>query len=102
MLRQQEKHMKKRNQSNLMGPVATEFVASNTGSWRLERPSVDHEQCTKCGICASFCPAEVITVDKKSTEDLKIDFAYCKGCGICANECPKQCIAMTEEGEANV
>lgn len=32
MLRQQEKHMKKRNAEHLMGPVATVFAAGKTGS----------------------------------------------------------------------
>ena len=32
MLRQQEKHMKKRNAEHLMGPVATVFAVVETGA----------------------------------------------------------------------
>jgi pyruvate ferredoxin oxidoreductase delta subunit len=97
MLRQQEKHMKKRNADNLMGPVATVFAANKTGPWRLERPVVDFDNCIKCGTCEKYCPADVITVNKAAKECVKFNFDYCKGCGICANECPKKCIVMLKE-----
>ena len=82
----------------LKGPVATIFKAANTGSWRLERPIIDSEECIYCGTCQKFCPTDVITVVKdKENSSLTIDFDYCKGCGICFNVCPKQCITMEPE-----
>ena len=82
----------------MQGPCAMEFASGNTGSWRLERPHVDFEICVKCGICAMYCPANVIEVNKDKKEGISILWEYCKGCGICANECPKHCITMIKEG----
>ena len=98
MQKQREEAMTRQWRRNLQGPCAMEFVAGNTGSWRLERPSVDHEACVKCGICATYCPTDVIRIDKEKKEGLSILWDYCKGCGICANECPRQCITMIDEG----
>lgn len=100
MQKQQEKAMSRHSGRRMQGPCAMEFVAGNTGSWRLERPVVDHEVCVKCGICAMYCPANVIDADKERTEGVTIDMGYCKGCGICANECPKGAILMVDERSA--
>lgn len=97
MQKLQEEVMSKQNRRRMQGPCAMEFVAGNTGSWRLERPVVNHETCIKCGICAMYCPANVIDVDKEKEEGVTIDMDYCKGCGICANECPKDAIDMVDE-----
>jgi len=80
--------------------VGIDFVAANTGSWRLERPVVDFANCIKCGICKDYCPCDIITVDKEKEECVTFDFYYCKGCGICCNECPRGCIKMVSEREA--
>jgi 2-oxoacid:acceptor oxidoreductase delta subunit (pyruvate/2-ketoisovalerate family) len=93
----QERHMNKQKNSNLLGPCANDFASSNTGSWRTERPQVDFEKCTKCGMCKMHCPPNVITIDKNSEECVQIMWDYCKGCGICANVCPRKCIAMVNE-----
>ena len=93
----QEKPMKTPKKCNVLGPVAPVFASANTGSWRLERPSVDFESCIKCGTCERFCPVGIVTVDKTKEECVTFDWNYCKGCGICANECPKQCISMIPE-----
>lgn len=98
MQKQQGKPLREPEKCNLLGPVAAIFTSANTGSWRLERPSVDFEVCIKCGTCARYCPAGIITIDKEKKEGVCFDWNYCKGCGICANECPKQCITMTAEG----
>ena len=80
----------------ILGPIASEFTAMNTGSWRLERPVVDLEACIACGTCDKNCPANVITV-VKSPKAVTIDMDYCKGCGICSDVCPKKCISMQSE-----
>jgi len=92
--------MKTLKRCNILGPVGTDFVSANTGTWRLERPVVDFEKCIKCGICKNNCPCDVITVDKEKVQCVTFDFYYCKGCGICSNECPKSCISMVNEREA--
>lgn len=97
MQKQQEEAMRRPERRRLQGPCATEFIAGNTGSWRLERPFIDFDVCVKCGLCATYCPADVIQIYKEKREGVSILWDYCKGCGICANECPKQCITMIEE-----
>ena len=63
-----------------------------TGSWRIHKPIVNPEKCTKCNICWLYCPDGVITKDK-----IEINYNYCKGCGICAEECPVDAIIMSKE-----
>lgn len=98
MQNQQEKPTRKLQKCSVLGPVAGIFASANTGSWRLERPEVDYDQCIKCGTCAKYCPPDIITIDKTKKECVSFDWNYCKGCGICANECPKKCIKMVPEG----
>ncbi|HBM76071.1 MAG TPA: 2-oxoacid:acceptor oxidoreductase [Clostridiaceae bacterium] len=97
MQEQQEKLTNKPRRCRVLGPVAYEYTAANTGSWRLERPDVDFSACIKCGTCEKYCPTNVITIKKDQKKCVEIDFNYCKGCGICANECPKKCIKMVPE-----
>lgn len=66
-----------------------------TGSWRTERPIIDLDKCTKCGLCYVFCPDMAIKVNDEGYPET--DLFYCKGCGICVAECPKQAITMLEE-----
>jgi len=72
-------------------------VIVKTGEWRSFRPIIDSEKCTKCRICALFCPDMSIL----ETEDgsFTIDYDYCKGCGICANECTARAIRIVREDE---
>lgn len=82
----------------LLGPVATVFASTNTGSWRNVRPVVNLQECSFCQICEKYCPVDTVTVTRSAPrKDISFDYAYCKGCGICANVCPKRCIAMVPE-----
>lgn len=77
-----------------LGVFATNISDVKTGSWRLEKPVVS-EGCRACGICAKYCPGQLIEI--KNIAD--IDYEYCKGCGICAAVCPFDSISMIEEVE---
>lgn len=81
----------------ILGPVATEFTAMKTGSWRIERPVVEISSCSSCGTCERYCPANVVTVEKKPEKAVLFDYEYCKGCGICTEVCPKGSISMIPE-----
>ena len=88
--------MKTSKARKILGPVATDFTAMNTGSWRLERPVVDLNTCISCGICERNCPTNVITVIK-SPKTVDFDMDFCKGCGICSDVCPQKSITMQNE-----
>lgn len=83
-----------------MGPVATVFDSTLTGVWRITRPKAG-PGCNWCGICAAYCPAGVISIDKPK-QLFSIDWDYCKGCGICANVCPRANLTMIPERSAGV
>lgn len=70
-------------------------VANKTGAWRSFKPIFDNDLCSKCGICALYCPESIVyTLESGYYEP---DYDFCKGCGICANECPKKAITMVLE-----
>jgi heterodisulfide reductase subunit A len=56
---------------------------------------VDPESCSGCGICATRCPYQAISVDKKKKTPARVNPALCKGCGTCAADCPQDSISMT-------
>jgi len=68
---------------------------NKTGAWRSYMPIFKHEVCSKCGICAMYCPEGIVS--KLENGFFEPDYDYCKGCGICANECPKKAIVMVLE-----
>ena len=79
------------------GPIAHRDSTHNkTGVWRVMKPRLIPEKCTKCYVCWKCCPDIAIEV-KEEGELPVIIFEYCKGCGICANECKPKAIEMEEE-----
>jgi pyruvate ferredoxin oxidoreductase gamma subunit len=70
----------------------------HTGSWRLFRPTIDHDICTRCGICFVRCPDSAISLDAEGYP--VIDHDNCKGCMICREECPLKCIHEEREVRA--
>ncbi|MBI2830399.1 MAG: 4Fe-4S binding protein [Chloroflexi bacterium] len=82
------------------GAIVTEPGSAEqykTGDWRSERPTYDFSKCTRCGLCAIFCPEGCIFVNKEGYYEANL--YHCKGCGICAEECPTKVISMVEEEE---
>ncbi len=80
----------------LLGPVGVTFSAAKTGSWRVERPVHDSERCSGCGLCAKYCPAGLVKVDKDNHQ-VAFNLEYCKGCGVCMNVCAVHSITMQPE-----
>ncbi len=66
-------------------------IKNKTGSWRIYKPEFNQELCSKCDMCAQYCPDSIVY---KSEIGYYPDYEYCKGCGICANICPKNAIKM--------
>jgi pyruvate ferredoxin oxidoreductase gamma subunit len=73
-------------------------VSRNTGSWRVERPVVDPEVCTCCGLCFVRCPDGAIVLDEDGFP--VIDYDHCKGCMICQQVCPLRAIHCEQETRA--
>jgi pyruvate ferredoxin oxidoreductase delta subunit len=64
--------------------------------WRIFRPILEYEKCTKCNLCWKFCPDVAIDIDEMGWP--WIDYDLCKGCGICAHECRPGALLMVREG----
>ncbi len=76
---------------------ATSALRSTEG-WRVYRPVIDRERCTRCFFCFALCPEGAITLDAESYP--VVDYAHCKGCLVCAHECPPGAIAEVREPPA--
>ncbi len=59
--------------------------------------SVDQHQCNRCGLCVSICPAEVLTLEAGSVQQLTTGFG-CIACGHCMMVCPQECISVNGRG----
>ena len=75
----------------------SEGSGGKTGTWRIKRPEIDYDKCTKCDTCVMFCVENVIVKDSESKP--VIDYDYCKGCGVCADVCPVKAIEMLNEAK---
>jgi pyruvate ferredoxin oxidoreductase gamma subunit len=69
--------------------------ARQTGAWRVERPEIDYEACTRCGLCFLRCPDGAIALDEQGYP--VIDYDHCKGCLICLEQCPRHAIGSKKE-----
>ncbi|MFP3205007.1 MAG: 4Fe-4S binding protein [Metallosphaera yellowstonensis] len=78
-------------------PLARPSLGSSgqTGTWRVLRPVIHYDKCTKCRLCFFYCVEN--TIDLEPNMFPKIDYQYCKGCGVCAQVCPTAAIEMMRE-----
>lgn len=70
-------------------------AARKTGSWRVERPEIDRDLCTRCGLCFVHCPDGAIALDEQGYP--VIDYEHCKGCLICLEQCRPHAITRKKE-----
>ncbi len=73
-------------------------VTKKTGSWRLFKPVIDYDECSRCRACFVHCPHSCISIDESGFP--QIDFENCKGCFTCMDECPKGIISREREVRA--
>jgi 2-oxoisovalerate ferredoxin oxidoreductase delta subunit len=64
-------------------------------SWRIFKPVLDLEKCTKCYLCWKFCPDMAVDIDDEGWP--WINYELCKGCGICVNECRPEALKLVRE-----
>lgn len=54
---------------------------------------INHNICTKCGVCIEECPEAAIEVIEKDGEELHvINQEKCTQCGVCIEICPEGAI----------
>jgi pyruvate ferredoxin oxidoreductase gamma subunit len=66
-----------------------------TGSWRVFRPVIALDRCTRCWICFVWCPDGAIALEADDTP--RVDHGVCKGCLVCADACPTGAITAVRE-----
>lgn len=54
-----------------------------------ERPYIDPDTCTQCGMCAEHCRFDAIS------EDFRVMPEKCEGCGVCSFVCPAGAVTVT-------
>ena len=69
------------------------FITSN---WRIVRPVIDHEKCTRCFTCYIACPDSCWSFNEKE-EKMEWNWKFCKGCQICIHECPADALSAVPE-----
>ena len=55
---------------------------------------LNHDWCTGCGICAAFCPKQVLKV--KNEKVFVADAEQCIKCALCELRCPDYAIFLRE------
>ena len=78
---------------SILAPGNTE--ERKTGAWRTERPEIDLDRCTRCGLCFVHCPDGAIALDDQGYPI--IDYQHCKGCLICLEQCRPHAITSRPE-----
>jgi 2-oxoacid:acceptor oxidoreductase delta subunit (pyruvate/2-ketoisovalerate family) len=67
-----------------------------TSNWRIVRPVIDHEKCTRCFTCYIVCPDSCWSFNEQE-EKMEWNWKFCKGCQICINECPADALSAVPE-----
>ncbi len=73
-------------------------ILKKTGTWRLFKPFIDYDRCSRCRACFVHCPHSCISLDESGYP--QIDYENCKGCFTCMDECPKKVITKEREVRA--
>ncbi len=53
-------------------------------SFEVRNPAIDHDKCTRCGLCVSVCPYFALSLNGM----VEVDREACFGCGLCQSRCP--------------
>jgi 2-oxoglutarate ferredoxin oxidoreductase subunit delta len=73
------------------------MVMTAAKKYRLQ---VDADRCKGCGLCAAFCPKDVLAMSTDRLNARGVPFAecvqpeQCVGCGACAVICPDAAIEL--------
>ncbi len=56
----------------------------------LQRPVIDYDKCTKCGLCHTSCNFNAIS------PSIQVNTSMCEGCKVCEYVCPNNAITMKD------
>lgn len=82
------------------GPSPSSISSSSQPSYRYATASTKdfyyqiHSNCTGCGVCVPFCPANAIF---QISEQFLIDQTRCNQCGNCEYQCPVRAIVRIRD-----
>lgn len=62
-----------------------------------EKPKVDPDLCTGCGICVDTCPTGALAMNEDETLAVLANPDDCDSCASCAEACPAEAITMVEQ-----
>ena len=71
-------------------PLRCSWCANPESQLRDVQLTYDKDKCSRCGRCASVCPANARSLENSS---LHLNEGLCRVCGACIAECPNQAIA---------
>ncbi|MCL6635476.1 MAG: 4Fe-4S binding protein [Peptococcaceae bacterium] len=61
-------------------------------------PQIDRKLCKRCGLCAHFCPRQVLAVGEDGYPRAARP-EKCQGCGLCFDHCPDFALEVREVDE---
>ncbi|NLM36950.1 MAG: DUF362 domain-containing protein [Firmicutes bacterium] len=96
-------HFKGHELTGFGGALKNIGMGSGSRAGKMEmhsagKPSVNHEACIGCGVCAENCAHNAITVEEKAT----IDQAICTGCGRCLSVCPVDAVEPASDESVEI
>lgn len=68
--------------------LLNDIVTSSKDFIGFQRPMIDYDTCTTCGLCYEMCKFDAIT------KDISIKSNACEGCKVCEYVCPTDAITM--------
>lgn len=80
--------LEKYNFSSVEEVVNTELSKGNV-KFTPDNPVINHEKCSRCGLCAKICPYFALSLEEK----VLVDKEKCFGCSLCESKCPVHAIS---------
>jgi uncharacterized Fe-S center protein len=87
-------HFKGHELSGFGGAIKNVAMGGASRAGKLDQHSTTkpyiRDSCVGCGVCASWCPTDAITVEERAL----IDETKCIGCGECIAVCPEKAVGI--------